>query len=378
MNCISSVLDKPSDVRPYAEVTLFGEKVLGLLDTGASLSCIGSKFAKSYLDSGRPFKMLNSSVKTADGQSQKIYGCVETTIMFRGIQKPTTIFIVPSLDKDLFLGVDFWKSFNLLPPGLSSPDYVSDNVSWISELAPNIPLSELQKHQLDQIINLFPSFSKQGLGKTNILCHSIDTGSAKPIKQRHFPVSPAVEKLIYEELDRMLELGVIEESTSAWSSPVVLHRKPGKNRLCLDSRKLNSVTVGDAYPLPHIEGILSRLPKAKYITALDLKDAFWQIPLDHESREKTAFTVPGRPLYQYTVMPFGLCNAPQTMSRLMDKVIPAELRTEVFVYLDDLLIISESFNRHLEVLRLVARKIRESGLTINVEKSNFVYRRFDT
>lgn len=113
----------------------------------------------------------------------------------------------------------------------------------------------------------------------------------------------------------MLSLGVMEESNSAWSSPVVLHRKPGKNRLCLDSRKLNAVTV----------------------------DAFWQIPLERGSREKTAFTVPGRPLYHYTVMPFGLCNAPQTMSRLMDKVIPPSLRTEVFVYLDDLLIISDTF-----------------------------------
>lgn len=239
-----------------------------------------------------------------------------------------------------------------------SADYSSDNINVVSEIASKIQLSELQQHLLDQVIDLFPSFAKQGLGRTNVIQHEIDTGLAKPIKQRHFPVSPAVEKLIYAELDRMLELGVIEESNSAWSSPVVLHRKPNKNRLCLDSRKLNSVTVGDAYPLPNIDGILSRLPKAQYITALDLKDAFWQIPLDPKSREKTAFTVPGRPLYHYTVMPFGLCNAPQTMSRLMDKVIPPSLRTEVFVYLDDLLVISESFERHLEVLRLVARRVR--------------------
>ena len=82
--------------------------------------------------------------------------------------------------------------------------------------------------------------------------------------------------------------------------------KPGKVRLCLDARKLNSVTVKDAYLLPLIEGIFSRLQTAKFISSLDLKDAFWQIPLDAKSKEKTAFTVPGRPLYQFVSMPFGL------------------------------------------------------------------------
>lgn len=88
---------------------------------------------------------------------------------------------------------------------------------------------------------------------------------------------------MFEELDRMLSLGVIEESESAWSSPVVLVRNLGKVRLCLDSRKVNKLTQKDAYPMPIIDGILSRLPKAEYITSLDLKDAYWQIPLEPSS-----------------------------------------------------------------------------------------------
>jgi len=84
--------------------------------------------------------------------------------------------------------------------------------------------------------------------------------------------------------------------------------KPGKIRICLDCLKVNSFTEKDACPLPQINGILSRLPKAEFITSLDLKDAYWQVPLEINSRDKTAFTVPGRPLYQFKVMPFGLCN----------------------------------------------------------------------
>lgn len=206
------------------------------------------------------------------------------------------------------------------------------------------PLSEHQQHQLNAIIDLFPNFQTQGLGRTSLIKHAIDVGDVTPITQRFYPVSPAVEKLMFKEIDRMLELGVIEPSSSAWSSPMRMVIKPNKVRLCLDARKLNSVTKKDAYPLPNIEGIFSRLPKANIISKLDLKDAFWQIPLEEKSKELTAFTIPGRPLYQFVVMPFGLCNAPQTMCRLMDEIIPADLRYCVFGYLDDLLVVVRRFS----------------------------------
>ena len=138
-----------------------------------------------------------------------------------------------------------------------------------------------------------PSFEKEGLGRTDLIEHVIDTGNSPPIKQRHYPISPAREKLLSDEIDRMLALGVIEEcEQSAWSNPCVLVVKPEKIRFCLDSRKLNSVTIKDAYPMPNIEGILSRLPSVQIISKIDLKDAFWQISLFKESRPKTAFNSP--------------------------------------------------------------------------------------
>lgn len=179
---------------------------------------------------------------------------------------------------------------------------------------------------------------------------------------------------MYEELDRMLSLGVIEESESPWNSPVVLVRKPGKNRLCLDSRKLNSVTKKMAYGLPNINGLLSRLSDTFYISTVDLKDAFFQIELEDDSKEKTAFTVPGRPQYQFRVMPFGLCNAAQRLCQLMDKVFPAHLHSRVSVYLDDLLIVSTNFDEHMILLADVARRLRLAGLTVNLQKSSFCFK----
>ena len=173
----------------------------------------------------------------------------------------------------------------------------------------------------------------------------------------------------------MLSLGVIEPCQSPWNSPVCLVRKPGKNRLCLDSRKLNSLTVKDAFPLPHIEGLLSRLEDTHYISSVDLKDAFWQVPLSNKDREKTAFTIPSMGHYQFTRMPFGLCNAAQTMSKLMDRVFPHELRDHIFVYLDDLLVVSKTLNHHFQLLEEVAKRLRSANLTINVKKSHFCFKK---
>lgn len=205
--------------------------------------------------------------------------------------------------------------------------------------------------------------------------HTIELfDGASPVKDRYYPVSPAVQESIYAEVDEMLKLGVIEESQSPWSSRCTLVRRPGKNRLCLDARKLNDRTIKDACPIQNIEAILSRLDETHFISSVDLKYAFWQIPLEEKSRMYTAFTIPGRPLYQYTVMPFGLCNAAQRLCRLMDKVVPEVLKSNVFVYLDDLLVISSDFENHLSLLKQVAQCFTKAGLTIGLKKSKFCFK----
>lgn len=318
-----------------------------------------------------PYHRLGSFVNTADGTPCRIEGYLYIPLTFKNQTEIIKFFVVPNLTCEMYLGIDFWRKFNIFP-----------NIC-VSELKPEIViqsnskvhiLNEDDSRELDIIKNLLPSFNKNGLGKTTLYQHEIELlENVKPIKQRYYPISPAVEKDLYAEIDRMLDLGVIEESKSAWSSPVTLVKKSsGKVRLCLDARKVNSVTKKDAYPLPLIDALLMRLHDTKFISSLDLKDAFWQIPLAESSRDKTAFTVPRRPLYQFKVTPFGLCNSAQAMCRLMVKVIPNELHENVFVYLDDLLIISATLKEHFGLLRRVAGLLKNAGLTINVEKSSFV------
>lgn len=357
------------DGRPQASVKVNGVQVLGLLDSGANISCFGKGAEELLATIGLKWKRISSAVKTADGANQSIIGFVDAEVVYKTRKNLIRLYLIPSLTQVLYLGMDFWRSFEIFPKSISE-------VAGSHQSDPNTHvLNAEQAARLKLVVDLFPSSDVEGLGKTHLIQHSIDTAHSDPVKQRYYAVSPAIQKLMDVELNRMISLGVVEESQSPWSSPVVLIRKDsGKNRLCLDSRALNKVTIKDAYPLPIINGLLSRLGDTHYISSIDLKDAFWQIELDESSRTKTAFTVPGRPLYHFRRMPFGLCNAAQTMCRLMDKVMGGDLRDSVFVYIDDLLIVSTNFETHLTHLRTVAERLRNANLTINVAKSKFMMR----
>lgn len=373
----SASLYEGKDSRFYSKIRIEGQEIEGLLDSGATVTCLGKNCLEFIAKTGLSMQHFFSFIKTADGSPHKIVGRIRTNVSFNRLSKEVTFYLVPSLNRELFLGVDFMRKFNLFASveSLTTNDVnLCEDAECGSAEVKTHTLSSIQQQQLNLIVEKFPCYAKKGLGKTNLEVHTIDTRDATPVKDRHYPVSPAVQKLMYAELDRMLSLGVIEQSESPWSHPVTLVRKGEKNRLCLDARKLNTLTVKDAYPLPHIEGLLSRLGDTYFISSIDLKDAFWQIPLDKSSQEKTAFTVPGRPLYHFTVMPFGLCNAAQRLCRLMDKVIPSALRDRVFVYLDDLLVVSPDFKTHLELLDRVSDRLAEAGLTINVVKSKFCFK----
>ena len=168
----------------------------------------------------------------------------------------------------------------------------------------------------------------------------------------------------------MEESGIIEPSASEWSSPIVMvKKKDGSLRMCIDYRRLNAMTEVEAYPMPRVDELIDLLGKARFISTLDLMKGYWQMPVAVQDRHKTAFVTPGG-LFQFRVMPFGLSGAPASFQRLMDQLIKG-CQDFAAVYLDDLVIFSTTWEDHLKQLGEILNRIGEAGLTVKVDKCQF-------
>ena len=195
----------------------------------------------------------------------------------------------------------------------------------------------LLKNFLCEYSDVF-SKSASDIGQTNVVKHSIFTGDHPPIKQQARRMPRVKGEEAGRAVDDMLKDGIIEQSTSPWSSPIVLVRKKnGTTRFCVDYRKLNNITRKDSYPLPRIDDTMEALQGATWFSTLDLKSGYWQVQLSPEAIEKTAFSVAGHGHWQFKVMPFGLCNAPATFDRLMEHVLAGLSWKICLVYLDDVI-----------------------------------------
>ncbi|GBB91667.1 hypothetical protein RclHR1_19010001 [Rhizophagus clarus] len=210
------------------------------------------------------------------------------------------------------------------------------------------------------------------LGRTNLIQHTINTEEGKVIRKHWYRTSQLERKFIEQKIARLLKEGLIERSTGPWASPVVLVRKKnGKQRLCIDYRELNNITQKDAYPLPRIDDMLDSFGKAKWFTSLDLTSGYWQVEVDPKDQPKTAF-ITQFGIYQFKVMLFGLCNAPATFQRLMDEIFHEILWKFVMVYLDDIIVYSETFEEHLKHLGIVFDHLQAAGLKLNPGKCFFM------
>ena len=225
----------------------------------------------------------------------------------------------------------------------------------------------LVEHSLRQWQDVF-SLGEDDHGHTNVVRHTILTGDAAPVRERYRPVPPTLYKEMQSLLKGMLNTGVIRESSSPWAAPVVLvQKKEGSLRFCVDYRKLNSVTHKDAYPLPRIEEALTNLKKAQWYSTLDLAAGYWQVEVDEQDKEKTAFATP-MGLYEFQRMPFGLCNGPATFQRLMHRCLGDLNLDTVLIYLDDVIVYSPTFEAHVQHLEEVFQRMRSFGLKLKPEK----------
>ena len=212
------------------------------------------------------------------------------------------------------------------------------------------------------------SISDGDLGTTHMVQHRIDTGNALPIRIQPRRTSPWKHDEIERQVTNLLQQGKVKESSSPWSFPVVLAtKKDGSQRLCVDYRQLNAVTIKDAFPLPRVDDSLAALSGSRWFSTLDLASGYWQVAMDAGTQEKAAF-VTSSGLYEWTVMPFGLCNAPSTFARLMELVLKGLHWKICLIYLDDVIVMGRTFEEELERLKEVFERLARAGLKLKPKK----------
>ena len=232
-------------------------------------------------------------------------------------------------------------------------------------------LDSAQRHRLAEVLSeysdIFPVPGAPLTGHTDAVEHDINTGDRPPIRCAPRRMSPHKMKKEEECVTEMLTGGQIEASDSPWSSPVVLVTKKDGTRFCVDYRQLNDATTEDAYPLPRIDDTLDMLAGKQWFSTLDLVSGYWQVSLSQEARVKTAFATHSG-LFQFRVMPFGLCNAPATFKRLMDRVLQGLRWSRCLVYLDDIISFGSTFDGALANLTLIFGRLRSYGLQLKSSK----------
>ena len=227
-------------------------------------------------------------------------------------------------------------------------------------------LTEDQLKQAKDLIFEFRDIFTDCPGNTDQAEHSIKLTTDEPIRQKPYPLPFTMREVVKKEVQMMLDLGVIEHTSSPYSSPIVIVRKKDDtNRFCIDFRRLNRVTVFDTEPMPTAEEIFAKLQDDKYFSKLDLAKGYWQIPVRTEDKEKTAFVTPDGS-YQFKKMPFGLVNAGATFNRMMRKVMNGVEHADKFV--DDLLGHTSTWDTHLITLREVFERLRDAKLTVRPSK----------
>ena len=387
-----------------------------LVDTGSMISLINIGHSRLWQKWGRSSDV---KVRLADGTSVSVgrEGDVQMTIGGRDMEHRV---IEMGIEEDVILGMDFLSKFGVdistgkktlnftklgfeIGVGLGVqchsdtsggrqsgatqegarevalrevlPEPVPGLVMEVTEIVkvPGGVITELIAKVKLKFANVF-SGPSSALGKTAMVQHRIVTGETIPIKQRPRGLPYHRRKVAEDEITKMLQLGVIEKSESPWCSPVVLvTKKDGEVRFCVDYRKLNEVTVKDSYPLPNLTEMLEQMGGSDWFSVLDLKSGYWQIPMVGADKEKTAFSI-GRGLWQFTVMPFGLCNAVATFQRVMERVLAGLLGSCCLVYVDDVIVFGETLETGVINLEKVLSRLQSAGMVLADKKCHFLER----
>lgn len=405
---------RPETYLPEISIFFMQHPLTALLDTGSEITCVSADVYEGFVKNTRP-PMLPLRALVIQGafgtRSKSVTQQVLLSISILQRKFEMCCLVVQGLIRPCILGSDWLQKnqatldmanrklrlstpnaelleipFQSTPvprPALTvEPEETellvitkaptSTHPQLLQAITDQAKLTQPEKLRLLNTLLPFSDVFSTQPGLTSVYQHEIRLHDLTPFAKKSYPVPFALRNTVEAKLEEMIQQGVIERTSSAYSSPMtVVKKKDGTIRICLDARALNEKMVSDHECPPRIEEILQCFHGRKYLTSIDLVSSYWQIPLTIESKKYTAFMYNGR-MYCYKVLPFGLKCAVASFSRCMDIVLGPEVRSFTHNYIDDLLIASTTFEEHLCHLQLVLARLKEANLTVNLEKSHFV------
>lgn len=370
--------------RPVLPIKVMDEKGIAYADTGATRSVAGKRlFDLVKQNVTIKYEVLTISLADGTATTQEVPSfTIEVEIESRKVL--TTFLALPNAQYTL-LGADFLccskvvldvynQTWHFAGEPDNSHHFPQVAVTAALQTSSNISTILLQENEAT-LLNLEECGRLSALLCTRFAeLHIRILPGTEPISLRPYQLNRTKREILKQEIDKMLENDIIEECESPWAAPVVMVNKPdGSTRICIDYQQLNRVTISDKYPMPRIDDLLHGSTQTKFMSTIDLQAGYWQIAVAEEDRDKTAFITPFG-LFRFKRMPFGLKNAPAVFQRLIDK-FKTGLNVTILAYLDDLLILSDSFESHLKDLKIVFDRLKHFKLRANRKKCHFVVER---
>jgi hypothetical protein len=372
----------------WVMVDINGSGHIFLLDSGSQITFLRHSF-------GNTLTPTTLQVKTATGQNINVQGMGEFMLGIGEFKAKHKMYV----SEDIFahtLGTDFLikarctidlRHMKLRSEFFETDIMTQDEMHALASLSvkcedalkpvlPDVVVAQFARCPEMHREAIFQQFLRyehlfNNLGTAKGIQFEINLSDPRPVKQPVRRVTAAQREIITEQVNEMLRLGVIRKSNSPWSTPCVLvKKKNGETRLCLDYRSLNQRTIKDSFPLPRSDDLLTNLQGAKYFSTLDLKSGYWQVLVKPEDIAKTAFVVPDG-LFECIKLPFGLANAPSCFQRMMNEVLRPVLHRGCEVYLDDIVVHGRTWEEMLDRLMEVFDLLTKAGLTLNAKKCKF-------
>ena len=356
--------------RPRVSIDVDGIRVRALVDTGASHSLISSRLYHKLpkiapLGTGPTLYGLGRQRLDVEGS---------TFVSVGGMTQQ--VIVLPRLDFDLLLGIDFLRPCvidgpqKLLVVGTKKYNLMYNNEPF-QEVGATSTLPEAHLPCLKEILESYRDIFCDKQTPVKVAPHLTPAHievDCKPIRQKPYRLPFQKRETVESAVQEMQKEGIIRPSDSPWASPIVLvGKKDGSTRFCVDYRKLNAHTKKDAHPLPHIQDVFDQLKGAKIFSTLDLKSGYWQVPMEPQSIPKTAFTC-HLGLFEFVRMPFGLTNAPAIFQRAMTKALSGLIGKICMVYIDDIVVYSSDPKEHAQHLSQVFDRLRQHGLQLKPSK----------